>query len=106
MSVIAIRLTGETSDGKTVEVHVPLDDIWERIDGATLAAEFSERCDLRDASCRAAAEDYASDEPDWDDDGEDPIFKPLSDWDKDELRKALREDDGRRCIDVLRRAAA
>lgn len=97
-------------DGSMCRVSVTLDDIFEALDSKHLADEIHERLGTSDPvmiELRNALVPDDEPEDDWGDErGEDEMFRPLGDWDKAELLKAIREDDGRRCIDVLKRAAA
>lgn len=80
--------------------------LWETIGSNELCEEFRERLGCGDSACVAVAAECVPDEPDWGESEEDELFSPLDAWDRAELLKAIREDDGRRCIDVLKRAAA
>lgn len=90
---------------ETLSFPVDLEEVWDQIDDKTFVAELRERC--TEATVAEAIADLAP-EPDDDfgfDDDPEPLFQRMGDWDRDELLKALREDDGRRCIDVLKRHA-
>lgn len=95
-------------DGCMVKAAVDLDDLFEALESKHLADEIHERLGNSDPVIIELRDALApDDEPDlgWGERDEDTMFAPLSDWDKSELIKAVREDDGRRCIDVLKRAA-
>lgn len=96
-------------DGSMVTVAVDFDDLFEALDSKRLSDEVHERLGNSDPVIIELRDAIAPDETledDWGDRDEDAIFAPLDDWAKAELLKAIREDDGRRCIDVLKRAAA
>jgi hypothetical protein len=96
-----LKLTGD-SKGRDVEVEVALEDVWEQISNDDYAAEFAERA--RSEPVKHAVTLHAPEEL-WDtgDDAEDEMFAALGPWDRAELLKAIRNDDGRRVVDLLRR---
>lgn len=91
---------------KIGRVEFDLDDVWEQITNQQFADEIEVRAE--DKLVAEAISNWAPEsDADWGDErDEDEMFRRLDDWAKAELLKAIREDDGRRCIDVLKRAAA
>lgn len=91
----------------TLSFGVDIEEIWEQIDDAAFVEELRERSD--NVKVAEAMNDLAPDDDDVDplfDADPEPMFERMGDWDRAELLKALREDDGRRCIDVLKRHCA
>jgi hypothetical protein len=89
----------------TVKATLDLEGVWEEINDKAFVDELHIRAahDL----IREAIDGYAPDEPLFiERDEDDPWFQPLSDWDRAELVKAIREDDGKRAIDLLKRHVA
>ena len=86
-------------------VEVDLDDVLEQIDAKDLIAEIDERASTGCPDILSALEEWAEEYGDDDAEGDpEPAFQRMSDWDLDDLRKAVREDDGRRAVDLLKRA--
>lgn len=105
----ALKIDGELCsagdlDGTMVKVEIDLDDLFEKIDPESLVSEVDERaasgCPTVTAALASWADDYAPAAPERDDE---PWFGRFTDWDRDELRKAILLDDGRRAIDLLKR---
>ena len=88
------------------KIELDLETVFEAIESKDLVEEVRERLANGDAEIEALSGDFEDDEPLIADDDEDRFFRPLDDWTRAELLKAIREDDGRRAIDVLKRCAA
>lgn len=82
-----------------IKVQVHLTDIWEEIADDQFADELEVR--WNEAEIREAVRELSGGV-----DEIDQMFGEWSEWDRAELLKAVREDDGRRAIDLLRRHAA
>lgn len=90
----------------TLRLSVDLDEVWDLIDDKAFATELRERA--AESTVAAVIAEFAPEADDdlWPEDDPEPMFQRMGAWDRDELLKALREDDGRRCIDVLKRHVA
>lgn len=87
-------------------VTLDLDDVFEQITPKQLAAEIDERASLGCPDTLSALEKWAEEHGDDLFSADDGPFDRLSDWDLSDLRRAVLLDDGRRAIDVLKRALA
>lgn len=93
-------------DGSTVKVAIDPEDLWKALDSKALADEVHERIALADPVILGLADDIGPDEGSCPEDETEPLFRDLGDWDRVELLRAVREDDGRRALELLRRHAA
>lgn len=111
---VRIKFEAELTDAgwlnaTAVKVTVELEDVWAAIKTRTLVDEFNVRLTNEDPVALAEAREIAGEFADDDasilsgDDADTP-FSNLTDWDLDTLKAAIAQDDGRRVIDLLRRA--
>lgn len=97
-----LKLTGEVKGRVLDEVTVDLDEVWEKVSDKAFAAELGERASSEDV--KHAITLYAPDDL-WEDEESDPLFADWGDWDRRELLNAVKADDARRALDLLKRRA-
>jgi DNA-binding GntR family transcriptional regulator len=87
-----------------VKAKVDLEEVWDQIDDKAFVEELHARAgnSLITDAIDALAECDCDDDP-YPDEYTEPLFQRMGEWDRDELMKAIREDDGRRCVDLLKR---
>lgn len=100
-----IKVRGYPKGGdEEIEIEADLDDVWEQISDKAYAAELAERASSEDV--KHAITLYAPDEL-WElNEDSEPLFAEWGEWDRAELQKAIRLDDGRRALELLRRHSA